>query len=374
MKTHRLTDKQTTQTSTWVQPHRLLAASTHAGRWLALALFVGFTLAAQAQRTATATASVLGGGGPVTAITVTDGGAGYSQAPVVILAGGGGTGATATAILANGAVSEIILTDGGFGYFSAPDVIISAPPGQTTVLALQLIPLLTIYGWPGDTNRIETSSSSDPSAVWIPLTNVVLTSSVFEFYDRVSPWGPRRFYRAIMLGGSRVDPGERFVYLPPGQFVMGSPASEVDRGADEGPQTQVTLTRGFFMGRYEVTQGEYLSVIGSNPSYFTGNANRPVEMVNWYEATNYCGKLTAAERLAGRLPAGWAYRLPTEAEWEYACRAGSTNRFSYGNDPGYTQLANYAWYIANSGSGTHPVGGKLPNRWGLFDTSVVSLK
>ena len=130
----------------------------------------------------------------------------------------------------------------------------------------------------------------------------------------------------------------------------------------------MTLTRGFFMGRYEVTQGEYLSVIGSNPSAFTGDTNRPVEMVIWSDATNYCEQLTVRELAAGRLPVGWAYRLPTEAEWEYACRAGSTNRFSYGDDPDYTHLANYAWHYANRGE-THTVGGKLPNRWGLYDMS-----
>jgi len=150
---------------------------------------------------------------------------------------------------------------------------------------------------------------------------------------------------------------------------MGSPTNEVDRESKEGPQTRVTLTRGFFLGRYEVTQGEYLSVIGSNPSFFTGDTNLPVEQVDWVDVTIYCGQLTVRERLAGRLPAGWAYRLPTEAEWEYASRAGSTNRFSYGDDPGYPQLANYAWYDANSGSTTHAVGGKLPNRWGLYDMS-----
>jgi formylglycine-generating enzyme required for sulfatase activity len=107
--------------------------------------------------------------------------------------------------------------------------------------------------------------------------------------------------------------------------------------------------------------------MGSNPSWYTGDTNRPVETVSWYAATNYCAKLTARERAAGRLPAGWEYRLPTEAEWEYACRAGSTNRFSYGDDPGYTELANYAWYTSNSGGTTHAVGGKLPNQWGLYD-------
>jgi formylglycine-generating enzyme required for sulfatase activity len=347
------------------RPAGFLAAC---GRWLSLALLLaGFTLAAHAQRTATATATI--SGGTVASIAVTDGGAGYSQAPVVILAGGGGTGATATALMTGDAVSQINVMTGGSGYTNAPDVILSAPPGQPTVLGLQMIPLLTIYGWPGDSNRIETSASLGAGAFWIPLTNVVLTSFVYEFYDRSSSSRSKGFYRAILLGGNRFDPGERFVWLPPGQFVMGSPDSEVGRYGDEGPQTQVTLTQGFFMGRYEVTQGEYLSVIGSNPSSFTGDTNRPVESMSWNGATNYCAQLTLRELTAGRLPVGWAYRLPTEAEWDYASRAGSTNRFGYGDDPGYTQLANYAWYSVNSGSATHTVSGKLPNRWGLYDMS-----
>jgi formylglycine-generating enzyme required for sulfatase activity len=164
-----------------------------------------------------------------------------------------------------------------------------------------------------------------------------------------------------------VPPPVGMVWIPPGTFTMGSPDSEQDRFDDEGPQTVVTLTHGFFMGQHEVTQAEYQAVIGSNPSYFSGDPNRPVEQVSWDDATNYCGKLTAAERAAGRLPTGYVYRLPTEAEWEYACRAGTTTRFFYGDDPGYTQLGNYDWYGSNSGSTTHAVGLKQPNPWGLYD-------
>jgi formylglycine-generating enzyme required for sulfatase activity len=148
---------------------------------------------------------------------------------------------------------------------------------------------------------------------------------------------------------------------------MGSPTNEVDRYDWEGPQTAVTISRGFWMGKYEVTQGEYLAVMGSNPSYFTGDTNRPVETVSWYDATNYCGTLTQRERAGGRIATNSVYRLPTEAEWEHACRAETSTRFSYGDDPGYTNLTNYAWYSDNSGGTTHPVGQKLPNLWGLYD-------
>ncbi len=342
-----------------------LGAFAACGRWLAVALVAGFTLAAQAQTTATAVALVTDGA--VTAITVMEGGSGYTEPPVVTLVGGGGSGATAEALVTNGTVNQINVLTPGSGYTTPPEVVISAPVVEPTVLSLELIARVTLRGLPGDTNQIEGATTLE-SGVWFPLATVVLTNSVQPWIDVNSPPGLYRFYRALLVGvGGRPTPGPRFVWLPAGHFMMGSPDTEVDRSADEGPQTRVALSRGFYLGRYEVTQGEYLSVIGSNPSSFTGDTNRPVEQVNWSEATNYCGKLTQAEQTAGRLPAGWAYRLPTEAEWEYACRAGSTNRFSYGDDPGYTQLANYAWYIANSGGTTHPVGAKQPNRWGLYD-------
>ena len=148
---------------------------------------------------------------------------------------------------------------------------------------------------------------------------------------------------------------------------MGSPADEKDRYPDEGPQTTVTIRHGFWMGKYEVTQAEYLAVMGKNPSHFTGDETRPVDSVTWADATEYCAQLTKRERTAGRIAAGLAYRLPTEAEWEYACRAGTKTRFSYGDDPDYSQLTDYAWYRQNAGFTTHPVGQKKPNPWGLYD-------
>jgi formylglycine-generating enzyme required for sulfatase activity len=107
-------------------------------------------------------------------------------------------------------------------------------------------------------------------------------------------------------------------------------------------------------------------VMGTNPSAFTGNTNRPVESVTWYDATNYCVQLTQRERAAGRIATNSAYRLPTEAEWEYACRGLTSTRFSYGDDPGCTSLTQYAWYTNNS-SATAQVGQKLPNPRGLYD-------
>src|SRR5262245_50854219 len=157
------------------------------------------------------------------------------------------------------------------------------------------------------------------------------------------------------------------VRSPPGEFVMGSPTEETGRDPDEGPQTRVIISRGLWIGKFEVTQGEYQKVMGTNPSNGTGDANRPVERVSWFEAVEYCKKLNQACEDQAKLPDGYAYRLPTEAEWEYACRAGATTRFSYGEDRNATQLSDYAWFTRNSDSMTHPVGAKQPNRWGLFD-------
>ncbi len=150
--------------------------------------------------------------------------------------------------------------------------------------------------------------------------------------------------------------GMELVYIEPGTFMMGSPSNEEGHDDDEGLQHRVTLTTGFHMGVTEVTQAQWRAVMGTNPSHFKGD-DLPVETVSWNDAVAFCEKLSRSE--------GRTYRLPTEAEWEYACRAGTTTRFCFGNDDG--SLSRYAWYYGNSGNKTHPVASKQPNVWGLHD-------
>ena len=127
---------------------------------------------------------------------------------------------------------------------------------------------------------------------------------------------------------------------------------------------KVTLTHDYWLGKFEVTQGEFAALMGNNPSHFEGDTNRPVEKVKFPEAEAYCAALTKREAETGKLGAGQVYRLPTEAEWEYACLAGGTNLYSFGD----LALADeYAWTLDNSEVTTHPVGQKKPNAWGLHD-------
>jgi formylglycine-generating enzyme required for sulfatase activity len=158
------------------------------------------------------------------------------------------------------------------------------------------------------------------------------------------------------LAGKTIDVGNgvklELVLIPAGSFDMGSPDSEKRRDSDEGPVHKVRIPKPFYIGKCEVTQEQYLAAMGSKPSKFSGQ-NLPVETVSWDEAAACCKKMGG--------------RLPTEAEWEYACRAGSKTRFCYGDDLNDTQLGEYAWYSGNSGSTTHPVGRKKPNAFGLYD-------
>ena len=149
-------------------------------------------------------------------------------------------------------------------------------------------------------------------------------------------------------------PGISMVWVAPGTFLV---CSTLGTGDD----TQVTLTRGYWLGRTEVTQGQWQRLMDHNPvpSSFKGS-ERPVECVDWDSVMVFCRRLTESESRAGRLAAGYVYSLPTEAQWEYACRAGTTGIFA-GN------LDSMGWYDANAEGQTHPVGQKQPNAWGLYD-------
>jgi len=155
--------------------------------------------------------------------------------------------------------------------------------------------------------------------------------------------------------------GMKLVYIPAGSFMMGSPF----HSSDEGPQHQVRISRGFWMGQTEVTQDQYKSVMNVEPwsgeDYVQEDANNPAVYVSWDDAVKFCRTLSWQE--------GETYRLPTEAEWEYACRAGTTTRFSFGDSD--SSIGDYAWFDYNTRNVgeeyAHQVGQKRPNPWGLYD-------
>ena len=159
--------------------------------------------------------------------------------------------------------------------------------------------------------------------------------------------------------------GQDLVLIPAGSFQMGSPEGESGRSSDEGPQHRVEITKAFYMGRTEVTQGQWRGVMGTEPwkesSFAQEGEQNAASSINWDDATEFCRRLSQRE--------GKTYRLPTEAEWEYACRAGTTTRFHFGDDE--SQLGEYAWFYGNADSigedYAHSVGQKKPNPFGLYD-------
>jgi formylglycine-generating enzyme required for sulfatase activity len=187
------------------------------------------------------------------------------------------------------------------------------------------------------------------------------------------PAGRRAKAPAVAIGqpisngvGMRLQP------IPAGNFTMGSPKSEKGRNADE-QAVKVTISRPFFLAATVVTQGQWRKVMGTEPWRGERSVERgtdhPAVYVDWNAAVAFCKALTAAERKAGRVAAGAEYRLPTEAEWEYACRAGTTTAYSFGASP--RRLGEFAWFYGNTEAArqhyAHPVGTKKPNPWGLYD-------
>jgi len=232
----------------------------------------------------------------------------------------------------------------------------------------KLVMGLSITGSIGSVYSIEATTNVGNSNGWVCVAFVQLLSTNYLWIDNAGPVRGERFYRATVSSPTNL------VFIPPGGFRMGSPTNEpADTIGLEQPQTEVELTKGFYIGKYLVTQGDYLAVIGTNPSYFntnhgfTADLTRPVEMVSWEDATNYCAKRTELETAGDVIPPGSHYRPPSELEWEYACRALTSTRFYYGDDPFYTNFTMYGWCTTNSGNVTQPVGLKPPNAWGLYD-------
>jgi formylglycine-generating enzyme required for sulfatase activity len=171
---------------------------------------------------------------------------------------------------------------------------------------------------------------------------------------------------AVPVTAPTNPPFAGLVWIPPGTFTLGSSGRDAERDLDEGPPTQVVLETGFWMAKHEVTQREFEALMGNNPSHHLSDPSLPVEKVSWQDAAEFCRRLTTLKR-GPSLPEGFEFRLPTEAEWEYACRAGTTTQFSFGDDPEGTRVHDFAWVDGNSESGTHIVGQKKPNAWGLYD-------
>ncbi len=242
-------------------------------------------------------------------------------------------------------------------------------------------PTLSLIGGTGTVQLIQCTTGLSTTSDWTELTLLQVQPTNMLWTDVSADARSSRFYRAVSLP---TPTDTNLVFIPPGTFVMGSPAEEALRFPDE-TRHLVTISRGFWMGKYLVTQKDFMSVMGLNPSYFTPthgsseDSSRPVEQVTWNDATNYCALLTARDLAAGRIPPHCVYRLPTESEWEYACRAGTTTAFYLGSrlSSGQANFLGRYEYDATAGQinnadgvslqSTTPVGSYAANGWGIYD-------
>jgi formylglycine-generating enzyme required for sulfatase activity len=197
--------------------------------------------------------------------------------------------------------------------------------------------------------------------------DLVISPSERIVGESPDPWN------GSQAGDEREVAGIRLCWCPAGRFIMGSPAREPERRPGED-QVRVTLTKGFWIGKYEVTQGQWKRVIGAYPADLTAGEGDdfPMYSINFAEAERFCRELTAKARGAGGLPETWEFRLPTEAQWEFACRAGTTTATSFGDSLSSNQ-ANFQGKPYNGAAAgpslkrTATVGSYPPNPWGLHD-------
>lgn len=184
--------------------------------------------------------------------------------------------------------------------------------------------------------------------------------SMTEIQPASKPTGKTGVYEGTRAGEVTINSvGMKLCWIPAGKFEMGSPIDEEGR-TDHENQVRVSLSEGYWIGTYEVTQKEFESVMGLNPSK-KRDSDFPVTDVDWNQSMEFCKELSEREHKLGLIPEGWTYSLPTEAQWEYACRAGNAGPFSGG------EIQEVGWFEGNSGGSVHKVGTKKGNEWGIHD-------
>jgi uncharacterized protein (TIGR03437 family) len=267
-----------------------------------------------------------------------------------VLASAEGTGVPTTPTLVNLAVSLSTVT-GGNPVTGTVTLSAAAPTGGLTIalrsnLAAATVPSSVVVAAGQASAQFSIATSAVPTAQIVTITASLGADSRTAPLTVTPLTGP---VPTDLGGGVKME----FVSIPAGEFMMGCSLGDTECSADESPVHLVRITKPFEMGKYEVTQGQWQTIIGSNPSKFVG-ADLPVERVPWSDIQQFLTRLNARND-------GNSYRLPSEAEWEYAARAGSTDKYAG------SVLAEAAWYADNSSANTHPVGQKKANGWGLYD-------